>query len=89
MYILFVPGRVHSQWTSPNHAKNVTQKTRYFTGLIWGQTVCKFYQQMALENKVKVGLVFVKVNWLNDQYEGCPSKSWTFAIKRDCLSGIL
>ena len=22
-------------------------------------------------------------------YEGCPSKSWTFVIKRDCLSGIL
>ena len=22
-------------------------------------------------------------------YEGCPSKSWTFVIKRDCVSGML
>ena len=21
-------------------------------------------------------------------YEGCPSKSWTFVIKRDCVPGI-
>ena len=23
------------------------------------------------------------------KYEGCPSKSWTFVIKRDCLLGIV
>ena len=25
----------------------------------------------------------------NILYEGCPSKVWTFVMKRDCLSGIL
>ena len=41
-----------------------------------------------------VGMTVVQQSYLLngndiDTYEGCPSKSWTCAIKRDCLSGIL
>ena len=37
-------------------------------------------------------VVFVKYNTSDElryMYEGCPSKSWTFVIKRECLLGIL
>ena len=37
---------------------------------------------------VKIIFQILFVSFLH-RYEGCPSKSWTVVIKRDCLSGIL
>ena len=40
---------------------------------------------LLLCHKIHCGAVSIE----KDKYEGCPSKLWTYAIKRDCLSGIL
>ena len=36
---------------------------------------------------MKIPLLYrVSSDWMSEQvYEGCPSKSWTFVITRDCV----
>ena len=46
---------------------------------------CYHYTFVYIDNMYADRSVYIG----NSGVRGCPSKSWTFVIKRDCLAGIL
>ena len=45
--------------------------------------------QVRYVNEYIDGLLSLSVHFFKEAYEGCPSKSWTFVITRNCVPVIL
>ena len=54
---------------------------------LYGIVTNVLYMDSGFEDKQNKVLVMTRKGIY--MYEGCPSKSWTFVITRDCVPGIL